>query len=81
MKYKKKPNVTEAVKWTGENLQEVCDFIGKNEEDVYIHDSLYLADSRGILIADIGDYVVKDKHGEFYLCKASIFEDAYEPAE
>ena len=32
----------------------------------------------GTMRADIGDYIVKGVDGEFYPCKADIFEKTYE---
>ena len=42
------------------------------------HLSLYIRNSEGVMTADIGDYVIKYSNGEFYPCKAHIFESTYE---
>lgn len=35
----------------------------------------------GRMIASVGDWIIKGVKGEFYPCKADIFEATYEPAE
>jgi hypothetical protein len=35
----------------------------------------------GTMTAGLGDYVIKGVANEFYPCKASVFEQTYEPAE
>ena len=89
MKYRKKPVVIEAVKWTGLNLQECKGFTGDGAEYIY-HDAAYKADVappsieiiihtlEGDMRASVGDYIIKGVDGEFYPCKPNIFEKTYE---
>jgi hypothetical protein len=35
----------------------------------------------GIMIAIVGDWIIKGIKGEFYPCKLDIFNATYEPAE
>jgi len=96
MKYRKKPVVIDAVKWTGENHREMFDFLTNYEkkdwslesvgENFYIdHDKvkggLIIKTLEGEHIASIGDYIIKGVHGEFYPCKPEIFEKTYDPVE
>jgi hypothetical protein len=33
----------------------------------------------GVMVASIGDYIIKGVKGEFYPCKPDIFKQTYEP--
>ena len=95
MKYKKKPVVIEAIKWTGQNHREMYDFLeGKPDdymdsigENFYINHNIYHAGGlfiktlEGDMFANIGDYIIKGIKGEFYPCKPDIFEATYERVE
>ncbi|MET8430137.1 hypothetical protein [Nocardia sp. NPDC004860] len=35
----------------------------------------------GTMIANVGDWIIRGVAGEFYPCKADIFEQTYEPME
>ena len=88
MKFRKKPVVIEAVKWTGENLRDVIRFAGlhpsakkwtwKEYEDVVRKDGLKIFTIEGPLMAAVGDWIIKGVKGEFYPCKPDIFEMTYE---
>ena len=89
-KYRKKPVVVEAVRWTGSNLEEIRNFVGSD----LIEDYMELFSVNGTLkkmligiaintlegehIANYGDYIIKGVRGEFYLCKSDIFLATYE---
>ena len=74
--YRKKPVVVSAMQYTGENIEEVMEFVQGNA---------YM-DSRGLIIqtlegehiASINDFIIKGIHGEFYPCKPDIFSKTYE---
>lgn len=90
-KFRKKPVTIEAVQWNGNtNFQEVCDFVGidlKQEEfslaayeagqgkPLY---SLIIPTLEGNMLANPKDYIIKGVNGEFYPCKADIFEKTYD---
>lgn len=75
-KYTKKGVTIEAVKWTGENREEINDFCGS---DGYITTAgdLNIKTLEGELSAKIGDMIIKGIKGEFYPCKPDIFEATY----
>lgn len=89
MKYRKKPVIIEAIKWTGINLQEIKEFVGDSLE-YEIYDTAWLAHAgvpqvhmkiktlEGKMISSVGDYIIKGVNGEFYPCKPDIFEKTYE---
>lgn len=87
MKFRKKPVVIEAVRWTGENREEIrtfCPrgaFFSPTRHDTEGHITAWdlLIDSlKGIMYAGIGDYIIKGVKGEFYPCKPDAFAKTYE---
>jgi hypothetical protein len=75
-KFRKKPVVIEAVRWTGTNQDELARFmgvVGTCGGKVDIHTL------EGTMKADVGDWIIKGVKGEFYPCKPDIFEATYEP--
>jgi len=79
-RYRKLPVEIEAMQYTGDNLQDIKDFMQKDflilpkyEKDVLIIHTL-----EGDIEASEGDYIVKGIDGEFYPCKPTIFEKTYE---
>jgi hypothetical protein len=79
-KYRKKPVVIEAVKWTGEdNCLEVFEFLGlEHSEDEMDHSEIHIDTLEGTMTAQQGDWIIKGVQGEFYPCKPDIFEATYE---
>lgn len=86
-KYVKKPVVIEAVQWTGDNLQEVINFIDEKNciRYQYCEGSsskvLIVKTLEGEHIASVGDYIIKGVKGEFYPCKPDIFAETYEKVQ
>ena len=84
MKYRKKPVVIEAVQWSGNNLNEILDFMKDKQPNYYEDDEkklLTIQTLEGNMIASVGDYIIKGVKGEFYPCKPDIFEQTYEVVE
>lgn len=85
MKYRKKPVVVEAIRWTGRNIDELIRFcpevglpkwrIGDEELE------LYFRTLEGDHLVNTGDYIICGVAGEYYPCKPDIFEKTYEPVE
>lgn len=84
-KYRKKPVVVEAVQFTGENLQEIAEFVSGSVEQTRFYDiklgALTIHTLEGDMRANPGDYIIKGIKGEYYPCKPDIFEQTYEPVE
>ncbi len=76
MKYRKKPVVIDAVQWTGDNTEDVQSFIGDfgYVKGMYVD----IGTLEGLMVASIGDYIIKGIKGEVYPCKPDIFEATYE---
>ena len=89
-KYRKKPVVVEAVRWTGSNLEEIRNFVGSDliEEYVEFFDikrtlnkmlvDIAIDTLEGTMRVDYGDYIIEGVKGEFYPCKPDIFLKTYE---
>ena len=89
-KYRKKPVVVEAVRWTGSNLEEIRNFVGSDliEECVELFDikrtlkemlvDIAIDTLEGTMRVDYGDYIIKGIQGGFYPCEPDIFLATYE---
>jgi len=80
-KYIKRPVVIEALEWTGENVDEIYDFMSWRNVS---HDDRYglkIHTLEGEHHASIGDMIIKGVAGEFYPCKPDIFLLTYEKVE
>jgi len=86
-KYRKKPVVVEAFKWTGGHDQSNDpEWIVKSIEKghVWFTDvgtsfvTMHISTLEGVMNACIGDYIIQGIHGELYPCKPDIFEQTYE---
>lgn len=79
MKYRKKPVEIEAVLWSGFNYEEVCELGDKKVQRS--GNNLLIYTLEGIMIASLGDYIIKGVSGELYPCKPDIFKLTYEKVE
>ena len=91
MKYRKKPVVIEAFKWTGdmnqvEDPEWIIEAIKKGtiwfvnyEADITCE--MIIKTLEGSMKANQGDYIIKGINGEIYPCKPDIFEKTYEQAD
>lgn len=90
-KYRKKPVVVEAVRWTGSNLEEIRNFVGNDLIENYIEHfdieralikqtlaGIAINTLEGTMMVNYGDYIIKGVNNEFYPCKPDIFEQTYE---
>ena len=86
-KYRKKPVVIEAIKFTRNNFQEIKEFTDSKAHTLTIErriDGLctcIIPTLEGQHIATEGDFIIKGIEGEFYPCKPDIFHKTYELAE
>jgi len=83
MKYRKKPIVIEAIQFTGDNWDEIDQFMdGLNWSGYYPEGSrppiLNIKTLKGVMKASVSDWIIKGVNGEFYPCKPDIFEKTYE---
>lgn len=87
-KYRKKPVVIEAFKWTGDvNQTEDPEWIVEAimRGAVWFNNSgtpevtMEIETLEGNHIANQGDYIIRGIAGELYPCKPDIFEQTYDP--
>jgi hypothetical protein len=82
-KYRKRPVVVEAMQFTGDNWDEVADFLGETPrvwgDEECAENFLTIVTLEGNHRVSVGDYIIKGVQGEFYPCKPDIFETTYEP--
>lgn len=85
MKYRKKPVVVEAFKWTGDQKQEEDpEWIIEKIKSGLIYfavGGMYIRTLEGEMEAKPGDYIIQGVNGEVYPCKPDIFEKTYELVE
>lgn len=75
----KKPVKVQAIQWTGDNYEELIDFVG-NVMFPYSFDDgeVIIRTLEGDHHASKGDWIIRGINGEFYPCKPDIFEKTYE---
>ncbi len=79
-RYRKKHETIEAVQWKGNNFNDFMIF-NDTSNDIRVEVSLgKLAVSTPIrnVIASVGDWIIKDVLGIFYVYKSNVFDDMYE---
>lgn len=83
MKYRKKPIVIEAIKWDSSNLLAWLSTFKDGHEKVEVKNinEIIVHTLEGDMLANVGDYIIRGIKGEFYPCKADIFEATYEKVE
>lgn len=77
-RYRKKPLEIEAIKWSGENIEEVLDFMKWRNAGHDKRVGLEIHTLEGTIKASIGDFIIKGIHGEYYPCKPDIFSKTYD---
>ena len=76
-KYIKRPVEIEAIKWDGDNIKAVMDFMSWRNADHDKQSGLVIYTLEGSHKANVGDFIIKGVKGEFYPCKPDIFELTY----
>lgn len=78
--FKKKPVVIEAIRFDGNNYEEVAKFtLGDVAIPMAPPHALLINTIEGAMLARAGDWIIRGVAGEFYPCKPKIFEATYEP--
>jgi hypothetical protein len=82
MKYRKKPIIIEAFKWTGgpdQTEDPIWIIEAIKTGNVYFgNNTMRIKTLEGIMTANIGDWIIQGVNGEIYPCKPDIFEKTYE---
>jgi len=79
MKFRKKPVVIEAVRWRGDNWEEVKSFCPEARRK--LHGIIIIPTLEGDHSANHDDWIIRGVKGEFYPCKPDIFAMTYEPVD
>lgn len=75
-KYCKRPIVIEAIRYNGENKVEIQEFVGAYLDSTEVG-QLKIFTLEGVMLANIGDYIIRGVNGEYYPCKPDIFKKTY----
>jgi hypothetical protein len=91
-RWRKKPVIVEAIRWTGGNTGAVRELTGRENFDYLDADDRKRSDdpdatamvfdklhSTWVLVFD-GQWIIKGVKGEFYPCADDVFRETYEPA-
>lgn len=77
--YRKKPIIIDAIQWTGDNDDELAEFMGSKVDYLFTSGKKLLVPTlEGDLTATVGDFIIKGVAGEFCPCKPEIFKEIYE---
>lgn len=84
MKARKKPVEVEVIQFVDIESAERIELWANQKAYYYVENHtpfLKIKTLEGYMIANIGDYIIKGVHGEFYPCKPDIFRKTYELLE
>lgn len=92
MKYRKKPVIIDAFQFDGDFMNKdrtyyipdwAVDMVHKGyiKFRSYVNGELEIKTLEGVMIANVGDYIIKGVDGEVYPCKPDIFEKTYEETQ
>lgn len=95
-RYRKKPVVIEAMRFSGPNYQAVLNWMGSKwpehqhpeiagcygngPGDDFVANGMWIKTLERDMTALVGDWIIRGVKGEFYPCKPDIFEATYDPA-
>ena len=81
-KYRKKPVVIEAMQFTADpnDYLAMANFVGTDADDGRETKVYQIHTLEGTMVASPGDWIIKGIKGEFYPCRADIFEATYDLA-
>lgn len=77
MRYRRLPEIVDAIQWNGKNFKDIVDFIGGTENRHFLafhQNKLHLLDTK----IEEGDYIIKNEEGEFSFCNSKSFKEDYE---
>lgn len=74
----KKPVKVEVMQYTVDSIPEILLWIGSKASRNGLTDRLLIETLEGIMVAELGDYIIKGVQGEFYPVKENIFNETYD---
>jgi hypothetical protein len=82
--YRKKPLLVDAIQWTGDNAEEILDFLKGLPHIAYRHSrdvmAITIYTNEGDRRVYKGDFIVKDVDNELYSYNSKIFTRTHEQA-
>ena len=82
MKFRKKPIIIEAIRWSGENEIDIVKFVSGRVDlgfrFIANNPTIVIETLEGTMTANVGDWIIKGIVGEIYPCKNDIFEKTYD---
>lgn len=79
----KKPIPIQAIRYTGDNIEEIWDTFGAG--DIYgpVEDDpcAYILTLEGKMRCNVGDWIIKGVQEEFYPCRHDIFVQTYQEVD
>lgn len=87
MKFRKRPVIIEAIRWSGSNLAALREwgcpatYLPPSADNNLIIGTLEDGPNcEAVHVASLGDWIIRGVKGEYYPCKPDIFEATYDPA-
>jgi hypothetical protein len=82
MKFRKKPVTIDAIRWTGDNYDDLVKFVMNSTLLGRGYSSrVFVKTLEGEMTVDKGDWIIKGVAGEFYPIKHEIFANTYDPTD
>lgn len=76
--FRKKPIEIQAIRWTGDNLDELRAFVPEECRENRVGAPMGIRTLEGVMLISHGDWIIKGIKGEFYPCKDEIFRKTYD---
>jgi hypothetical protein len=74
-RFQAKPVIIDAIKWTGDNFEEIKRFC--NGLAFVENNHLFIETTEGTSRASVGDYIARGTMGEFYPIKPRVMKEKY----
>jgi hypothetical protein len=83
-KYRKRPIIVEVEQFIQGNMDRCFNFVTCNKYadlDKVGNPIFAIETLEGIMVAQLGDYIIKGVRGEFYPCNPDVFKETYDLIE
>lgn len=84
MKYKKKPVVIDAIQFTGNNNDDIIEFLGDDRQKItwsWDKKVILIPTLEGVVGCSLGNWIIRGVNGELYPCRDDIFRKTYDAIE
>lgn len=77
--YTKRPIQIEAIQFNGVNVELIREFTGGKMSAFHRKNNrFYINTLEGLMLVNVGDYIIRGVAGEYYSCREDIFNLTYE---